>query len=138
MNFRISHILRTLALGAVFFATTSQSFGRANDGAPINYLPISFADLFSIFNSDNYRDNFFTADTTRYPVTDRYGDPYTNYNRNPFNLSDTSFVKRNVIYDPLTKQYYIEEKIGTQYYRTPVAFSMQDFLTWLKKKCSFN
>src|SRR4030095_12397025 len=48
--------------------------------------------------------------------------------RNPFSLRDTSFIKKNIIYDPVTKQYYIEEKIGSQYYRTPVSFSMKEFL----------
>src|SRR6185369_2800455 len=46
----------------------------------------------------------------------------------PFYLNDTSFIKKNVIYDPITKQYYIEEKVGTHYYRTPISYSMQEFL----------
>jgi len=71
---------------------------------------------------------FWSADTTRYPLYDRYGDPYSYPNRNPFSLRDTSFIKKNIIYDPVTKEYYIEEKIGTQYYRTPVSFSMKEFL----------
>src|SRR5215470_1384549 len=71
---------------------------------------------------------FFVGDTTRYPLYDRYGDPYTYRNRNPFYLQDTAFVKKNIIYDPTTQQYYIEEKIGSQYFRTPVSFSMEDFI----------
>src|SRR5687768_10750371 len=71
---------------------------------------------------------FFYQDTTRYPVNDRYGDPYTYPNRNPFYLQDTSFIKRNIEYDPVTKQYYIVERIGSRYYRTPMTFSMQEFL----------
>src|SRR5689334_25395658 len=59
----------------------------------------------------------YVSDTTRYPIYDRYGDPYTYRNRNPFYLQDTSFVKKNIVYDPATKQYYIEEKIGSQLYR---------------------
>src|SRR5687768_940227 len=71
---------------------------------------------------------FFYQDTTRYPVNDRYGDPYTYPNRNPFYLQDTSFIKRNIEYDPVTKQYFIVERIGSRYYRTPMTFSMQEFL----------
>jgi cell surface protein SprA len=67
-------------------------------------------------------------DTTIYPLQDRRGDPYSYPNRNPFDFKDTAFVKRNVEYDPKTRQYYIIEKIGSQYYRTPVSFSMQDFI----------
>jgi cell surface protein SprA len=67
-------------------------------------------------------------DTTKFPITDRRGDPFTNPNRNPFSLSDTSFLKRNVEYDPKTNQYYVVEKVGAQYFRTPATFSMKEFL----------
>ncbi|MEJ7913548.1 MAG: cell surface protein SprA, partial [Chitinophagaceae bacterium] len=69
-----------------------------------------------------------TQDTAKYPISDRRTDRYTTPGRNPFELSDTAFVKRNIEYDPLTKQYYSIEKIGTQYYRTPMTFSMKEFL----------
>ena len=71
---------------------------------------------------------YFPGDTIRPPQTDRYGDPYNYPNRNPFYLQDTGFIKRNIEYDPVTKQYYIIEKIGNKYYRTPMTFSMQEFL----------
>jgi cell surface protein SprA len=67
-------------------------------------------------------------DTAHYPIQDRRGDPYNFPNRNPFNLKDTGFVKRTIEYDPVTKEYYIVEKIGTQYYRSPATFSMDEFL----------
>ncbi len=67
-------------------------------------------------------------DTIRYPLQDRYGDPYSNPNRNTFDLRDTAFIKRNVEYDPLTGQYYVIEKIGDKYYRNPVSFSRDEFL----------
>jgi cell surface protein SprA len=73
-------------------------------------------------------------DTSRYPVHDRRGDPYTYPNRNTFDLRDTAFIKRNVEYDPVTRQYYIVEKIGNQYYRTPMTFSMREFLELQGKK----
>ncbi|HUM64954.1 MAG TPA: cell surface protein SprA, partial [Chitinophagaceae bacterium] len=67
-------------------------------------------------------------DTIRYPLTDRYGDPFSNPNRNPFDLKDTGFIKRNVQYDPLTGEYYIIEKIGSTNYRTPVSMGRDEFL----------
>jgi cell surface protein SprA len=73
-------------------------------------------------------------DTTRYPVKDRRGDPYTYPNRNSFDFSDTSYVKRSVEYDPKTKQYFIVEKIGSRNYRTPMTFSMQEFVNLQGKK----
>ena len=73
--------------------------------------------------------NFGTnTDTTRFPSMDRYGDPYSNPNRNSFDLKDTGFIKRTIEYDPRTKQYYIVEKIGNKYYRTPTSFTMDEFL----------
>jgi cell surface protein SprA len=74
------------------------------------------------------------TDSIRYPVTDRPGDPYTYPNRNTFDLKDTAFIKRTIEYDPVTKQYYIVEKIGNQYYRTPMTFSMKEFLEMQGKK----
>jgi cell surface protein SprA len=68
------------------------------------------------------------TDTLRYPITDRYGDPYTYPNRNSFDFRDSAYLDRRIEYDPLTKQYYIIEKIGDRYYRTPSSFSMPDFM----------
>lgn len=67
-------------------------------------------------------------DTSKYPLRDRRGDPYTYPSRNSFDLKDTAFIKREVEYDPETKQYYIVEKIGNRYYRTPMTFSMKEFI----------
>ncbi len=72
--------------------------------------------------------NTIATDTTRYPIYDRYGDPYSNPNRNTFDFRDTGFIKRTIEYDPKTKQYYIVEKIGSHYYRTPTSFSMDEFV----------
>ncbi len=61
-------------------------------------------------------------------MQDRYGDPYSYPNRNTFDFRDTAYLKRTIEYDPKTKQYYIVEKIGDKYYRTPTSFSMEEFL----------
>ena len=71
---------------------------------------------------------YFHGDTIRPTDPYRYGDPYTYPNRNPFSLKDTAFVKRTIEYDPATKQYYVIEKIGNQYYRVPMTFTMKEFL----------
>ncbi|MGZ3909719.1 MAG: T9SS outer membrane translocon Sov/SprA [Flavisolibacter sp.] len=68
------------------------------------------------------------ADSSHYPISDRRGDPYNYPSRNPFELKDTGFVKRSIQYDPKTNQYYIIEKVGSQYYRSPATFSMEEFL----------
>ena len=72
--------------------------------------------------------------TVRFPLNDRRSDTYSNPGRNTFDFRDTSYIKRNIEYDPKTKQYYIVEKIGSSYYRTPISFSMQEFLSMQGKK----
>ena len=102
-----AYTVRTLAVAILLFALglTSQAFGN------------------SFYFQDTTR-----RDTSRFPIQDRRGDAYTYPNRNSFNLSDSSFIKRSVEYDPATKQYYIIEKIGTRYYRTPMTFSQEEFI----------
>ena len=68
------------------------------------------------------------GDTTRYPISDRRGDPFTYQSNNPFNLSDTGYIKRNIEYDPITKQYYIVEKIGNNYFRTPTYLTFDEMM----------
>jgi cell surface protein SprA len=103
-------MFRTLVVFTIVFA----SFKQANAG---------------YYNYNHYDNIVFYADTTR-PTTlrDRYGDPYTYPNRNTFDFRDTGYLKRNIEYDPKTRQYYIIEKIGNKYYRTPTAFSMDEFV----------
>ncbi len=74
------------------------------------------------------------SDSLHFPLTDRYGDPYSYPGRSSMDFRDTGYLKRTVEYDPTTKQYYVVEKIGNQYYRTPVSFSMADFINLQGRK----
>jgi hypothetical protein len=75
----------------------------------------------------NGRDTSRT-DSLRFPIRDRRGDPFSdNRNKNPFDLKDTGYLKRNIEYDPVTKQYYIVEKIGESYYRKPSSLNFEEF-----------
>jgi cell surface protein SprA len=65
--------------------------------------------------------------TLRYPIKDRRGDRYSWKNRNPFDLRDTAFIKQTIEYDPVSKQYFIVEKIGNQYYRRPTYLTFEEF-----------
>src|SRR3954453_11917011 len=85
-------------------------------------------------NAGSFQTGQQQPDTSKYPISDRYGDPYNYPNRNSFDLKDTGFLKRNIEYDPVTKQYYIVEKIGDKYYRTPATFTMQEFLRMQGRK----
>jgi cell surface protein SprA len=67
-------------------------------------------------------------DSVHYPISDRRGDPYSNPSRNPFDLRDTSLIKRDIQYDPVTRQYYIVEKIGNTFYRVPTILTFDEFM----------
>ena len=117
MNLKTAHISLTMvAFAIVLGALVAAHAGSSNNiSTSIQY---------------NYTQKSKTekVDTTRYPVEDRYGDPFTYPNKNTFDLKDTGFIKKTIEYDPKTKQYYVVEKIGNRYYRTPTAFSMDEFL----------
>ncbi len=67
------------------------------------------------------------VDSLHYPLKDRRGDRFSYRNNNPFDLSDSSFIKQDIQYDPVTKQYYIIEKIGNSYYRKPTYLTYDEF-----------
>lgn len=67
------------------------------------------------------------SDTLRFPIHDRRGDRFTWPQNNPFNLTDTSFIAQNIEYDPVTKQYYITEKIGNVIYRKPTFLTFEEY-----------
>jgi hypothetical protein len=91
----------------------------------------SYSPVHARFHASDFfqQDTTIRSDTAKYPLQDRRGDPYTYPRRNAFDLADTGFVKRQVEYDPATKQYYVIEKIGNRYYRAPMTFSMEEFKT---------
>jgi len=62
-----------------------------------------------------------------YPITDRRADPLSNPSYNPFDYHDTTLIKRSIEYDPVTKSYYIIEKIGNKLYRTPTFMTYEEF-----------
>ncbi|MEO5561943.1 MAG: hypothetical protein ABIR18_00885, partial [Chitinophagaceae bacterium] len=118
MNPKTAHIFRTLAIVAILL-----SFANQLKADPVHNTHVSTI----LYDTSG-------VDTLRYPIRDRYGDPYTNPNRNTFDLKDTAFIKRNVEYDPLTGEYYIMEKIGDKYYRSPVTFTRDEFLRMQGRK----
>ncbi len=84
MSAKFTFTVRTLLATLILLAAELQNYAHAG------------------FHPNNT--NKFQQDTTKYPITDRRGDPYTYPNTNSFDLKDTSFIKRTVEYDPVTKQ----------------------------------
>ena len=52
---------------------------------------------------------YYGRDSLHYTIKDRRGDFLSQPSNNPFDLSDTSVVKRRVDYDPATKTYSIAD-----------------------------
>ena len=71
-----------------------------------------------------------SSDSTRYPISDRRGDPFTYPSNNPFDFSDSGYIKRDIEYDPVSKQYFIVEKIGNNYYRTPTYLTFDEMMRY--------
>ncbi len=66
-------------------------------------------------------------DTVHYAIRDRRGDFLSQPSNNPFDLRDSSFIKRNIEYDPLTKQYYIREFVNGKLVKLPATLSFDEF-----------
>ena len=67
-------------------------------------------------------------DTLRYPIKDRYSDKYTTPKKNPFDLKDPVNIRDSIVYDPKTKEYYILEKIGSNYFRKPTTLTFDEYM----------
>ncbi len=67
-------------------------------------------------------------DSLRYPIKDRHADPFSQRSNNPFDIRDTSLIKRDIRYDPKTKEFYIVERIGNSYYRVPTSLSFDEMM----------
>jgi cell surface protein SprA len=63
-----------------------------------------------------------------YPISDRRGDPISNYRRSTYDLQNPSNLRDSVVYDPKTKTYIIYEKIGNKYYRSPTSYTSEEYL----------
>ena len=68
------------------------------------------------------------GDSLKYPISDRRGDKFSNPNRSPIDLKDPKNVIDSIEYDPVTRHYYIVEKIGGLYYRNPTYLTFDEVM----------
>ncbi|MCW3463314.1 T9SS outer membrane translocon Sov/SprA [Chitinophaga nivalis] len=67
-------------------------------------------------------------DTLKYPIKDRRGPSIAEpSSRSAIDLKDPANINKTVEYDPVTKQYTVQEKIGDQYYRNPTYLNFDEF-----------
>ncbi|MBC8033116.1 MAG: cell surface protein SprA, partial [Chitinophagaceae bacterium] len=67
-------------------------------------------------------------DTLKFPLKDRRSERYSEPSKNPFDLKDPANKRDSIEYDPVTKRYYIVEKIGGSYYRTPTYLTFDEYM----------
>jgi cell surface protein SprA len=101
-------------LSAFIFVLLSHDLSSAN--LPDPYSPLSAVVL---------------PDTI--PIKERYGDFITDEQNNPFDLMPSN-ITQEIEYDPETDRYYIMEKVGDEYYRTPSYMSFDEYVQWKSKK----
>ena len=65
----------------------------------------------------------------RYPIKDRRAAAIVAPSKNPYDIRDTTLIKKSVVFDPITRQYKVAETINGIPYRTP---SYIDFDTYVK------
>ncbi len=90
------------------------------------YLPASANNSpFTHFNKD-------AGDTTvpgqlLFPIHDRRADFIQDGPRNTFDFNKPSNITDSVAYDFATQRYYVYEKIGNKYYRTPTFYTSEEY-----------
>jgi cell surface protein SprA len=92
------------------------------------YLFGFFLLLHVLFNSVQYT-HAQRGTGLRYPIKDRRAASIVTPSKNPFDIRDTTLIKKSVIFDPITRQYKVVETINGIPYRTP---SYIDFDTYVK------
>ncbi|MEN9349595.1 MAG: hypothetical protein RL372_573, partial [Bacteroidota bacterium] len=65
----------------------------------------------------------------RFPIKDRRASAIEAPSKNPYDIRDTTLIKKSVVFDPITRQYKVVETINGKLYRTP---SFIDFDTYVK------
>lgn len=69
-----------------------------------------------------------------WPLHDQWNDFNLDPDINNFDLEDPAMVKKDITYDPITKKYYITEKVGNKDFKYPVEMSFDDFMKYQFKK----
>ncbi|MEE9373594.1 MAG: cell surface protein SprA [Saprospiraceae bacterium] len=82
---------------------------------------------------DLFEDEIVISVQDTIPFEDRYGDFVTDQTYNPFDIQ-TSEIEQVVEFDYESGQYLIYEKIGDEYFRTPIYLTMKEYLEYTQKQ----
>ena len=70
----------------------------------------------------------------RFPIQEHTGNPLTEPRTNPFDLRDPANVDKKMEYDPTDNRYYLTEKIGDQFFRTPSYLTFDEYQKYQAKQ----
>ncbi|MEO7801104.1 MAG: cell surface protein SprA, partial [Ginsengibacter sp.] len=97
---------------------------------------VSHAEI-PVFEFDHYLQDTIpqvvNTDSLKFPINDRHSD-FLSTSPSTFDLGKPSNIKDSVVYDPVTKQYVVYEKIGDRFYRTPTTYTSQEFIEMQGRK----
>ena len=107
----------------------SDTAGKKKDSTSFKKDSTKLSSVIGANNSESLKDTTvytFTNDL-RFPIQDKRGDFLSQASNNPYDLRDTSIVKRKVEYDAASKRYYLTDMIGSGYQRTPSTLNFDEF-----------
>ncbi len=78
-------------------------------------------------------DPYLTPVDTIPPIKDRNGS-FVDAPQNPFDLRDPEIVDQSIEYDPETGGYFVTEKIGDDYFRTPTYMTFDQYVEYKAKQ----
>ena len=107
----------------------SDTAGKKKDSTAFKKDTTKLGGVIGAKNTDLLKDTTvytFTNDL-RYPIQDKRGDFLSQASSNPYDLRDTSIVKRKVEYDAASKRYFLTDMIGSGYQRTPSTLNFDEF-----------
>ncbi|MBK7130198.1 MAG: cell surface protein SprA [Crocinitomicaceae bacterium] len=67
-----------------------------------------------------------------FPIYDYYD--YTQQQNSPINLADPDNLNTEIVYNPISGQYEIYQKIGSFYYRYPTSMTLDEYMEYQRKK----
>ena len=82
-------------------------------------------ELPSLFSSQNH---CLSLDTI--PYKNRTGSDPEKDKKNPFDLKDPKSIEKDIDYDPVTGEYTIKEKIGSDYFNNPSSLSFDEYMAY--------
>ena len=65
--------------------------------------------------------------TLPFPIHDRRGDFLSSGQRSTYDFNTPPNITDSIAYDPFTQMYTVYEKIGNHYYRTPTAYTAEEY-----------